>query len=100
MSWNTTDSERLIKALMTATGRPDIMRTFLDDLLTEREISDCVQRMTIAYWHSLQTPYSNIQKITGASSATIARIAKLYDKKGGFNAALKRINPRRPGYIN
>lgn len=93
INWNTTNSNRLIAALM-KTDTPNEMRDFLDDLLTENELETSVKKLTAAYQLSLAIPYSFIRDSTGLSSATIARVAKQLDnKKGGYCKALKRLNP-------
>lgn len=67
-------------------------RKFFRDLLTEQEILEFARR-----WHAVimldqKIPYVMIEKDTGLSSATIARISRwLYSGKGGYKLMLKKL---------
>jgi len=98
--WDTIDGERLIKVLM-MTETPDMMRLFLDDLLTESEIDLCIRRLQAVYMLSLATPYRFVRNSTGLSPSTISRISKqLIDKRGGYSEALKRLYPNGIRYFD
>ncbi len=91
--WDSIDGERLIRAFRLA-ETPNILRLFLDDLLTEKELNLFIRRLQAAYLLSLGTPYSFVKISTGLSQTTIARISKqLRDKRAGYNEILIRLNP-------
>ncbi len=65
---------------------------FLRDLLTEPEIKEFANRWKVAQMLDQKIRYETIEKETGMSSTTIARISKwLNDGMGGYKFMLKRI---------
>ncbi len=71
---------------------PDEVFAFLKDLLTEKEILECSQRLEIAEMLYKNIPYKNIEIKTWASSTTIARVAKyLVSDFGGYTKVFKRL---------
>jgi len=67
-------------------------RKFLRDLLTETEIREFAERWKVARLLSQGIPYTAIEKETGLSSRTIARVHKwLKQGKGGYTMMLKRL---------
>ena len=93
MDWNNSDRDRLIQAFKLADSE-HLLKSFLSDLLTEKEISLCVRRFKAAALIVEGTPYVHIQWMTGLSSATISKISKqLANKKGGFHEILDKLNP-------
>lgn len=74
-------------------------RRFFRDLLTETEIREFAERWKVARMLSQGVPYTTIEKETGLSSRTIARVHKwLKQGKGGYTMMLRRLealkNPR------
>ena len=68
-------------------------RKFFRDLLTEQEIIEFAQRWKVAQMLYKNIPYSDIEKQTGMSSTTIARISKwLTNGMGGYQLMLSRLN--------
>ncbi|OGK45001.1 hypothetical protein A2957_01060 [Candidatus Roizmanbacteria bacterium RIFCSPLOWO2_01_FULL_38_11] len=68
-------------------------RKFFRDLLTEQEIMEFAQRWKVAQMLYNNIPYSDIEKKTGMSSTTIARISKwLTNGMGGYQLMLSRLN--------
>ncbi|MCX6132683.1 MAG: YerC/YecD family TrpR-related protein [Ignavibacteriales bacterium] len=68
-------------------------RRFLRDLLTETEIREFAERWKVARLLSQGVPYTAIEKETGLSSRTIARVHKwLKQGKGGYTMMLKRLD--------
>lgn len=62
---------------------------FLRDLLTENEIVEFLQRLDIAKRLMAGESYVSIEKNTGVSSTTIARVAKFTKwKYGGYRKFL------------
>ena len=100
MYWNLTDKERLIKAIKTA-NTPDLLKDFLDDLLTEKEIELLTKRLRVACLLFECVPYSQIQKFTGLNPNSITRISKkLKNKQGGFRVILRKMNPNGKSYFD
>lgn len=65
---------------------------FLRDLLTEGEIKEFANRWKVAGMLDQKISYEEIEKETGMSSTTIARIQKwLTDGKGGYKLVLNRL---------
>lgn len=68
-------------------------RKFLRDLLTEPEIKEFSNRWVVAQMLDKRINYETIEKQTGMSSTTIARISKWVNNgMGGYQLMLKRIN--------
>jgi uncharacterized protein YerC len=98
--WNTVDGERLIRAFR-LTRTPDMMRLFLDDLLTENEADLCIRRFQAADMLRIGTPYSFIRNSTGLSPNTIAQISKkMRDNRGGYSEILERLHPNGIRYFD
>ena len=71
-----------------------LLKLFLSDLFTEKEIIQFTRRFTGVYWLSLGMPYARIQETTGLSSTIIARLNKsLTNKRGGFWRVMKELYP-------
>ena len=70
----------------------DEYRRFLRDLLTEAEIKEFANRWKVAQLLDQKVSYEEIEKETGMSSTTIARVNKwLVNGKGGYKLMLKRL---------
>lgn len=70
----------------------DEARRFFRDLLTEQEIEEFASRWKVAQMLAENTPYSQIEKDTGMSSTTIARISKwLNEGMGGYGLLIKKL---------
>ncbi len=68
---------------------PDTIFSLLEDLFTIREIRETSQRLAVARQLDAGKSYAAIEKLTGASATTIARVSKcLSYGAGGYNAAL------------
>lgn len=67
-------------------------KNFFDDICTIQEIEAISQRLQVAKQLSLGKSYTEVNKITGASTATICRVSKsLNYGDGGYNTVLKRM---------
>ncbi len=65
---------------------------FFDDLCTVSELNALSQRISVAKMLRQNMVYSDIAAKTGASSATISRVARCINYgDGGYNIALDRI---------
>ena len=84
------DIEELYRAIL-ALEKPDEIRAFFRDLLTETEIREITERWKAARMLSAGIPYTRIIEETGLSSTTVARVARWVKKgTGGYQLAIKR----------
>ncbi len=81
----------LMRAIVSIQTEEECM-TFLDDLMTKKELNDIAQRLLVAKMLSEQVVYNKIVEETGASTATISRVNRciLYGD-GGYSRILERI---------
>lgn len=92
MNWNTAKNKQLIRALLSL-KTPDEVRRFLRDLLTPEEIEEFSKRFQTAEMLSRKVPYSTIEKKTGLSSTTVARVSKwLNGPEGGYRRVISRMH--------
>lgn len=81
----------LVKAIV-AINNEEECHSFLDDLMTKREMLDISQRLLVAKMLSEQAVYSKIVEDTGASTATISRVNRCYSYgDGGYEMILKKL---------
>jgi TrpR-related protein YerC/YecD len=70
---------------------PTIVAAFLRDLCTTNELDAMGQRLQVARLVNEAIPYQEISRRTGASTATVTRVAHwLHYGEGGYREALKR----------
>ncbi|HEY1762844.1 MAG TPA: YerC/YecD family TrpR-related protein [Acidimicrobiales bacterium] len=70
---------------------PEIVAAFLRDLCTSTELDAMGQRLKVARLVDEGVPYQEISRRTGASTATVTRVAQwLHHGQGGYRAVLKR----------
>ena len=92
--WRTPDTDALLDALLALDDREDAA-AFLRDLCTLGELRDMAQRWAVARLLDAGLHYSEISRRTGASTATITRIASwLNHGEGGYARALERAGER------
>ena len=85
--------ERLLDALLAMKSKKE-MEDFLRDLCTPAEISAFEERFEIARMlQQTEQPYREIAVKTGASTTTVARVARFLRQEDnhGYSLALKRI---------
>ena len=71
----------------------DECRRFFRDLLTEAEIKEFANRWRVAQMLKNKIDYKTIEKETGMSSTTIARVQKWLTRgMGGYRFMLKRLS--------
>ena len=88
--WRSPDVEALFDALLSLESR-DEAAALLRDLCTLGEIRDLAQRWTVVRLLDAGLHYSEISRRTGASTATITRIASwLNHGEGGYRLLLER----------
>lgn len=81
----------LIRAI-THIGSEDEARDFLEDILTNREIISISQRLTVAKMLLSGEKYADIEKATGASSATVVRVNQcIRYGSGGYRAVIEKL---------
>ena len=89
--WRTPDTEALVEAILRLDDREDAER-FLRDLCTLGELHDMAQRWAVVRLLDEGMHYAEISKRTGASTATITRIASwLNHGEGGYREMLDRF---------
>jgi TrpR-related protein YerC/YecD len=86
--WRTPDAQALFQAIGSLDGLEETER-FFRDLCTLTELRDLSQRWAVARLLDEGLHYAEISKRTGASTATITRIASwLNHGEGGYRAVL------------
>jgi TrpR-related protein YerC/YecD len=92
--WRTAATDELLETILALPDREAAER-FFRDLCTLREIHDLAQRWQIVRLLEAGRHYGEIAKETGASTATVTRIASwLNHGTGGYREALERRPPR------
>ncbi|MDR2106440.1 MAG: TrpR YerC/YecD [Coriobacteriales bacterium] len=82
--------QRLYRAFAES-GDPGQVAALMDDLCTIREVHEMAQRLTVAFMLSSGESYTAIEKKTGASATTIARVSKCLNYgAGGYRAVIDR----------
>lgn len=89
--WVNSTTDELFGAIL-ALKNIDEARKFFRDLLTEKEILEFANRWKVAQMLARKVPYAKIEKETGMSSTTIARVQKWLTKgMGGYGLAIERL---------
>ena len=89
--WRTPETEALIDALLRLEDADEGGR-FLRDLCTLGELRDLAQRWAVVRLLDAGKHYAEISRETGASTATITRIASwLHHGEGGYRLMLDRV---------
>ena len=88
---HTNDMDYFFKGVLSLKNIDDCYK-FFEDICTIKEMQDLAQRMDVARLLAEGKVYSEIAKITGASSATISRVNKcLMYGTGGYKEILARL---------
>jgi TrpR-related protein YerC/YecD len=89
--WRTSAIDALLRALVSMES-PDEAARFLRDLCTVGELQALAQRWEVATMLDDGLHYAEISRLTGASTATITRIAAwLHHGEGGYRLMLDRV---------
>ncbi|MFL5769354.1 MAG: YerC/YecD family TrpR-related protein [Chloroflexota bacterium] len=89
--WRSADTDALLDAIVRLESRNEAAR-FLRDLCTLNELRDMAQRWAVVRLLDDGMHYAQISRETGASTATITRIASwLNHGEGGYREALDRL---------
>jgi len=92
--WLNDDTKALLEAIVVLDG-VDEAADFLRDLCTLGELRDMSQRWAVVRLLDAGLHYGEISRETGASTATITRIASwLYHGEGGYRRMLDRLAQR------
>ena len=90
-AWRTPDVDALLDAVVRLDDREEVA-AFLRDLCTLGELRDLAQRWAVVRLLHQGLHYAEISKRTGASTATITRIASwLNHGEGGYRRMLDRL---------
>ncbi|MDA8237807.1 MAG: YerC/YecD family TrpR-related protein [Chloroflexi bacterium] len=93
-AWQTADLDALVDSILDLPDRAEAT-AFLRDLCTLGELRDLGQRWAVVRQLDAGLHYAEISRRTGASTATITRIASwLHHGEGGYRAALARAKAR------
>jgi len=88
--WENQKTNQLFRAIL-ALKNLEEAKKFLRDLLTEEEIIEFAKRWQAAQMLNRKVSYSTIEKKTGLSSTTVARVSKWLRKgMGGYQLMLRR----------
>jgi TrpR-related protein YerC/YecD len=93
-SWRTRDVADLLTAILELEDRSEAER-FFRDLCTLGELHDMAQRWAVVRQLEAGLHYAEISRETGASTATITRIASwLNHGEGGYRLMLDRLREK------
>jgi len=96
LDWRTPDVEALLDAVLRLDSLDDAER-FFRDLCTLGELRDLSQRWAVVRMLDAGLHYAEISRLTGASTATITRIASwLNHGEGGYRTMLDKLNADSP----
>ena len=89
--FDTENGKLLLRALVAISDEAEC-REFLDDLLTGREIESITQRLAVARMLMTGVRYAEVEKRTGASSATIGRVNRCIQYgNDGYRRVLEKL---------
>jgi TrpR-related protein YerC/YecD len=92
MNWEKKEIKQLVQAFLSLENEQEA-QAFLRDLMTGAEIEDLSKRLLAASLLSQGVSYPEIQKATGFSTTTIARVSKwLQTGSGGYSTILARLH--------
>jgi len=91
--WRTPATDALFEAVLRLESAEEAAR-FFRDLCTLGELHDLAQRWAVVRLLDAGLHYSEISRLSGASTATITRIASwLHHGEGGYRQVLERTPP-------
>lgn len=87
-------SEKLFKAILSLKSEKECA-AFFDDICTIQELEALAQRLEVACQLNDGKSYIDINKATGASTATICRVSKCLNYgEGGYKTAIERLGDK------
>ena len=94
-SWQTSETDELFVAIRSLKTQDEAAQ-FFRDLCTLSELEAMAHRWQVAKLVDQGLPYQEVARRTGASTATVTRVAHwLRHGEGGYRLALDRRQPRR-----
>ena len=92
MDWKKAENKRFIEAVL-ALSSADEARRFLRDLMTKGELEEFAKRLQAAEMLTQKIPYTIIEKETGFSSTTVARVSRwLNGGEGGYKKIIAKLH--------
>ena len=89
--WKSSKAEDLVAALLII-DTPELMKSFLRDIMTEKEITELSNRLKAAKMLIDSAKYTDVAQTTGLSSRTIARISDWIKKgNGGYRQVITNL---------
>lgn len=86
--------DKLFDAILSLENKEEC-KNFFDDACTIQELTSIAQRLEVAKLLCEGKSYVEINKLTGASTATICRVGKCVNYgSGGYKTALDRLNEK------
>lgn len=93
--WPSRDEKQLFEAILLLKNADEVER-FFRDLCTIGELEAMAHRWHAARLLDQQIPYQEIARITGASTATVTRVAQwLRRGENGYRLVLERMEKKR-----
>lgn len=90
------DVSQLFKAVITLKTEEECQR-FFDDICTIQELEAIAQRLAVAVLLDEGKSYVDVNRLTGASTATICRVSKCLNYgDGGYKTAIDRLKENEP----
>lgn len=88
--WLTSQLDELFAAIVALRDREQARR-FFRDLCTLAELEAMARRLQVARLVAQEIPYLEIARRTGASTATVTRVAQwVHHGEGGYRAAIRK----------
>ncbi len=91
--WKKKEKSALVEAVLALKNKDEAQR-FLRDLLTQDEIQEISKRFLAATMLTVGSSYREVERATGFSSTTVARVSKwLQGSLGGYRLIIERLGP-------
>ena len=89
--WKSPQADSLASALLSIDDFK-LMKSFLRDIMTEKEITELSKRLRAADMLIASEKYTNVARVTGLSSRTIARISDwIKQDNGGYQTVINNL---------
>lgn len=90
-AWQTPEVEQLFEAVLSLESMEEC-RLFFEDVCTIKELLDISQRLKMAKMLYDGAHYSEVSKVTNASTTTISRVSKCLEYgNGGYKTVLSKL---------
>lgn len=88
------ETDTLFKAILSL-GTLEECYKFFEDICTIKEVKAMSQRLQVASLLNEGKKYTEIEELTGASTATISRISRVLNYgEGGYSIAIKNLESK------